>query len=279
MTSIYDNNSVKKMKLSVTVSKNTSKTVPVLLGGDFRESIRKAKQLGYDAVELHIVPGDINVKEIVSCCEKNNIEVSAIGTGRSYVVDKLSLIDDSSVNREMAVARLKEYIDIAESVGSYVIIGCMKGNMRDYSLYDTYENRLSESMKQVSLYAAEKNVLLLLEAINRYENNYMNTAAETLDFIKRNDIPKTKVLLDTFHMNIEEKDMCESIRECGDMLGYVHIADSNRMHAGGGHIDFKKIIDALKDINYNGYLSAECLPIPDGDIAARKGLDFIKPLL
>lgn len=270
----------KKMKFCATIAYEVSPNVPVLLGGDMANSIKKAKEFGYDAVELHIKnPKELDVKKITSSCEKYDIEVSGLATGRAYVTDGLSLIDDSEDIRQAAVNRLKEYIDVACVVGGCVILGCIRGNIPDQSLYDMYENRLAESMKKVTDYAEGKNVSLVLEAINRYENNYLNTAMDTFNFIKNNGIPATKILLDTFHMNIEEVDINQSIKDCKELLGYLHVADSNRRYPGAGHVDFKGVIEALKEIDYEGYISAECFPLPDSDTSAQKGLEQLKSLL
>jgi sugar phosphate isomerase/epimerase len=135
---------------------------------------------------------------------------------------------------------------------------------------------LANSTKIVAEYAQERNVSIVFEAINRFENNYLNTAQETVAFIRENGLPNTKILLDTFHMNIEDADMSKAIFDCGDLLGYVHIADSNRHYAGAGHINMKEIFSALKKINYSGYISAECLPLPDENTALAGWIQGIK---
>jgi len=79
-------------------------------------------------------------------------------------------------------------------------------------------------------------------------------------------------------MNIEERSMEEAILMCGDKLGYIHVADNNRRACGDGSIDFKKVLDALGKISYKGYISVECLPLPDGITAARKSILHLKSL-
>lgn len=82
-----------------------------------------------------------------------------------------------------------------------------------------------------------------------------------------------KLLCDLFHMNIEETNIADSLRKCGEMVGHVHLADSNRKPAGLGHTDFKPIAAALKEINYQGFVSAEALPLPDSSKAAHHTID------
>jgi len=86
------------------------------------------------------------------------------------------------------------------------------------------------------------------------------------------------MLIDTFHMNIEEVSIYESIIKAKDYITHVHLADSNRWAPGSGHLDFAKIIKTLEEINYKGYLSAEILPLPDADRAARLTVEHLKKI-
>lgn len=86
-------------------------------------------------------------------------------------------------------------------------------------------------------------------------------------------------MLDTFHMNIEEISFYKVIKQVNKELIHFHVADSNKCAPGMGHINFKEIIDALKEINYNNYIGVEVLPIPNADEAAKKSIEFLKKLL
>lgn len=103
----------------------------------------------------------------------------------------------------------------------------------------------------------------------------MNTANETIQIIDKIGISSIKVQLDTFHMNIEESSMSDAILKSGEKLGYIHVADNTRLAVGTGSIDFQKVFDSLIDIGYKGAVSLECLPLPTGEIAARKSLKEI----
>jgi len=183
------------------------------------------------------------------------------------VQEGLSLIDDDENRGKAALKRLLHFVDAAAPYNATVIIGCMRGNLPQTTDVRPYLDRLAASVRLAADYAADKGVQIVIEVINRYENNYLNTAAQTMDFIKAYNLKNTRILLDTFHMNIEDSDMSEAIHSCGDLLGYVHVADSNRCFAGAGHINLNKIIKALISTDYKGFISAECLPIPDSDTA------------
>jgi len=122
-------------------------------------------------------------------------------------------------------------------------------------------------------------VTLLLEPLNRYEADYLNTIEETIDTIEEIGAPNLKVLADTFHMNIEEVDMAAALRRAGPRLGHVHLVDSNRRAPGYGHLDMRSILQALSGMHYAGYLSFEVLPLPESRQAARDGICFTRDLL
>jgi len=126
-----------------------------------------------------------------------------------------------------------------------------------------------EAIRGCAVHAAERGVTLLLEPINRYETNFVNTAAQGLAVLDEIAHPSMKLLLDTFHMNIEEPSLEEAVLAAGDRLGYVHVADSNRRAPGQGHTDFAGLVSALDKIAYEGMLVAEILPLPEDAEAAR----------
>jgi sugar phosphate isomerase/epimerase len=266
-----------QIRLSATLAAELNPASPVIMAGDPAERIALATALGYDAVELHWAnPSQIPIEKIAAACKDNQIGISAFATGRAYVQEGLSLIHEDSSNRAAAIQRLKDFVDAASPYKATVIVGCIRGNLTAEASRKASLERLAQSTRIIAEYARERNVGIVFEAINRFENNYLNTAQETAAFIRENDLPNTKILLDTFHMNIEDADMPQAILDCGDLLGYIHIADSNRHFAGAGHIDLVQIIDSLKKVGYQGFISAECLPLPDSDTAMAGWIQGVK---
>ena len=130
-----------------------------------------------------------------------------------------------------------------------IIIGWIRGKIPDLNSFDKYEKRFAKNIKELSSYASKKNVKIHIEAINRYEINFLNTGKEVLDFIEKYQLENVFIHLDTFHMNIEEANIYETLKICSSKLGYIHFADSNRNYPGAGHLDFQKIIDTLRQIH------------------------------
>lgn len=138
------------------------------------------------------------------------------------------------------------------------------------------EQWLIEALRECA--SENEEVNLALEPINRYESDLINTVGAGLNLLEKIQMENIGLLLDTFHMNIEEPSITESLASAKGRLFHVHIADSNRWFPGAGHIDFKAIVDVLDQINYHGFLSAEILPLPDPDTAATSTLAHFRKI-
>lgn len=121
-------------------------------------------------------------------------------------------------------------------------------------------------MKELADAAQNYGIELNCEVLNRFEQYLLNDAAEGVAFVKAVDKPNVKVMLDTFHMNIEEDDFASAIRSCEGYLGHFHIGEANRKVPQAGRMPWTEIAKALKDINYNGYLVMEPFVSPGGGV-------------
>lgn len=253
---------------------------PVILRGSIAANIKKAAQFGYDAVEIHVGdPGSLDLPEIIKASEENKIQVATIGTGLAYVKDKLSFTHPRQETRARAVERIRSHINAAKSLNAKVIIGSVRGPIPDKSEYEKYEGYAIDCLQRCLEKAEKEKVELVIEAINRYETNFINNVDEGIAFIKKIGSEHLKLHIDTFHMNLEEANFIDSIHKAGAFLGHIHLADSNRRYPGSGHINFKEIIAALKNIGYKDTLALECLPLPAEEEAATRGISYLKPLI
>ena len=268
------------MILSMTVVDRIIGSAPFVCEGDPVQGIARAAALGYDGVELHFTdPTGVDADAIRRALDETGLRVTALGTGRAYVNEGLSIIDPDDARRLRAVARLEDFIDLAGKFSAKVIIGCMRGNISGDDELPAALERLAVSMARLDARAGARGVCIVFEPINRYENNFLCDMAGISDFIRKNGLKHTGLLIDTFHMNIEEADLCASVRACAPEIQYVHLADSNRRYPGQGHTDLAALVDTLREIGYDGVLSAEILPWPDKDTAARRWLEAAKQLV
>lgn len=270
---------MKQWRYAVSSADEAPETSPILLQGTIKENLIKASKLGYDAIEIHTREDeDFNYEEIKAKMDKYDVRIAQIVTGRLNTEGKCSLMADEPYIVEVAVKRLKQYIDIASKLDTDIVIGWVKGNIPAGKNKAKYMSRLARHLKTLSDYGKEKKVKLNIEVINSYETNVFNTSKELVDFLEQYELDNCYVHLDTFHMSICESDSVEAILLSKGRLGYFHIADNQRWYPGSGELNFKPMYDALEEINYEGYISVECLPHGSGEDTAKKALEFLKTL-
>jgi sugar phosphate isomerase/epimerase len=166
-------------------------------------------------------------------------------------------------------------IDLAAYLGAMVNIGRLRGQLKFLGDVSDPWPAAVERLRGVITYAADKDVKITMEPINRYETDFIFSAADGMRLVEDLDCDNFGLMLDLFHMNIEDVSIEGGLRQAGDRLWHVHIADSNRRYPGSGHLDFDSIFVALRDMGYHGYISAEMLPLPDPDTAAQKTIEFL----
>lgn len=268
---------MRKWKYSVSSADVAPETAPLLLLGTPEENLRKAAQLGYDAIEIHTrEDAEWDVQKIKIAMREYDVSISAIVTGRLNTEGKCDLISDEPYITEYCIRGMMKYIDMAAALDTNLILGWARGNIPAGGNSEKYMLRLWKNLKKIDSYAGEKGVKIMIEVINRYEINTFNTVHELMTFLETHDLPNCYAHLDAFHMGIDECDPYEAIRRCGGRLGYFHLADNSRKYPGSGQIDFSRMLEVLNEIGYCGYLSVECLPWPDNIEAARKALMFMK---
>ena len=269
------------MKISLTISSPGSITAPIIFRGDYAEEIARAATIGYRAVELHIRdPKVVDRKAILRSLEKTGMEVSTLGTGMAYGEDRIFFTSSDDGVRRAAIQRIKDQIDFASELGANVIIGLIKGPLPESEPERSLAwKRAIDGLRECADYAQKARVSLPVEAINRYEANFLNTAEDTYRFVQEIGSSAVGLHLDTFHMNIEEISIEEAIKRHADRLIHIHLADSNRWAPGMGHLDFISILSTLKEVGYQGDLGLECLPKPDAETAARHALHYLEKMV
>jgi len=257
-------------KSAVTVSLvEQARGGPFVYWDDLLGSARKAKELGFDAIEI-FAPGPeaVDVEALRTELDSLGLGVAAVGTGAGWVIHRKSLTSSDASARADAKTFIKSIIDMGGPFGAPAIIGSMQGQWGGDVDQETGTNYLAEGLNELGDYAKQYNVPLIYEPLNRYETNFCKTMAEGVEPLNKLSTDNVTLLADLFHMNIEEVDSATAIREAGSAIGHVHFVDSNRQAAGRGHIDFEPIAAALKETGYSKYLSAEALAVPDSDVAA-----------
>ena len=278
MLRLMEKKEVFKFSYTVSVSQTDFEAVGK---GDWRDSAQFMSSLGYTGIELAIRnPRDVEISTLQTVLQENKLNLAAIGTGQAYFDESISLSDDDKTQRDKAVTRLKDHIDLACNFDACIIIGLIRGHLgKDPVDREKRFSFFQESITEVLEYADKKNITIVIEPVNRYECDFFNRAEEIAAFLSDSGFTKAGILLDTFHMNIEESDFYDTIIRSQPFVKHVHIADSSRRYPGSGHIPFSEIIRALRETGYQGYLSGEMLPLPDLKTAITKHIEAMKEVL
>ncbi len=263
------------IRSSVTIS-----LVPEARGGpfvfwdDLENACLTAKELNFDAVEIFAPnPETLKSTSIKKALADNGLALAAVGTGAGWVKHKLHLSLPNPAERKKAMDFIKGMIDAGAAHQAPAIIGSMQGGHNEEVDKPSAIGYLSDALEELGQYAEQHGVVLIFEPLNRFESNLINTMESGLHILDRLSTKNVKLLADLFHMNIEEVNIADAIRQSGPRIGHVHFVDSNRRPAGNGHIDLKLVSKALDEIQYQGYVSAEAMPWPDSESAAKTTIE------
>jgi sugar phosphate isomerase/epimerase len=271
------------MKLALTIqTPEVPVHVPVaLLSGTLAEKLGKAARMGAAGVELITTqPASLDVSALLEQLGRNGLQVAAVASGGMAFAAKLTLLNSNPQSAALASQRLDELISLAASLHAPIVT---VGSFRGRAVGDK-ERSLSELagiLRRAGGRAADAGVRIALEPLNRFEGDLLNNVAQGLAFLKELNHPAVGLLVDTFHVNIEETSWTEPFRQAmtAGKLFHVHLGDNNRLPPGHGLIDFAAILATLREIGYTGWLSAELLGIPDADTAGQQTIDNMSRLM
>lgn len=273
---------------------NTWVWVSPLTTADIAQLAPKIAGMGFDWFEVPVEDTEvINYREAAAILKDNGLAVSvcaAMGPDRD-------LIHEDKAIRDNGMAYLKHCIDAVRALGGTNVVGPLYSAVgRVWQMTDDERAKdtdlLVSQLKELAAYAGDKGAVLGVEPLNRFETSFINLAAQVIDVVDRVDLPACKVMLDTFHMNIEEKSLGDAIRAAGKRLVHLHSCENDRGAPGTGNIDWDGVAAALRDINYNGPVVIESFtskvksiaraaaiwrPLaPSQDALAQDGLAFLK---
>jgi sugar phosphate isomerase/epimerase len=255
--------------------------------GDLAFAFARLSELGYDGVELMTKnPAALDGKEIRRLLDANGLKLSGLCSGHVFGEDRLGLVQpDLTVNRA-AVARLMELVDFAAGFGA----GTMVNIGRSRGVGDV--NRMEETLQLVARVfqeladaAAPLGVRFVLEPVQKQEVNFIHSTLDGLEMARRVDRPNFGLMLDTYHMHLEDRDMFAALRQAAPYVWHMHFSDSNRCWPGSGEIDFPRVIAVLNEIGFGqdhrapGYVSTEIQPWPDPAAAARLPIEYLRKFL
>lgn len=223
--------------------------------GDYKYFAKKVADIGFDILEISagdlITMSDKELLELKALSKDLGIEITSnIGPARKYDVAA-----KDSQTRENGIKFLSDIMKQMDKLDSRALVGVMYTywpNAFDDLDKEAQWARGVESVKKLGSVASSLGIDFCLEVVNRFETHILNTAEEGMRYLKDVDCDSVKLLLDTFHMNIEEDNLADAIRLAGDKLGHLHVGEGNRKLPGTGHLPWNEMGKALNEIGFSG---------------------------
>jgi len=215
---------------------------------------RQFKRWGFDTVEIPVEdPAHIDPAFIKRELDKHSLACRSVCACMGPDRD----LRGTPAQQKTSMAYLKRVIDQMAALDCPALVGPVYSSVGRADAVAPAEYRrqwqtVVKHLKTVCKYALERGRVVCLEPLNRFETDFINTCDQGLKMLDAVGSPALKLHLDTFHMNIEEKDQAAAIRKAGKRLGHFHACGSDRGTPGNDHIDWKGIARALKDVKYQG---------------------------
>lgn len=255
------------------------------------------KKMGFDLIEFGIEgTSDLDYAQAATIARDTGLGVSvcaAMGPDRDLIHS------DESI-RSNGMDYVRHCIDAAKTVGAKNVIGPLYSAVgRTWQSTDDERRRdvdlLVRQLKELSTYASDRGVGLAVEPLNRFETSFMNLASQAIEVVDRVGHPACGILLDTFHMNIEERSIGDAIRSAGKRVRQIHTCENDRGAPGSGHVPWRDVAQSCRDIGFKGPFVIESFTnkvksiaraaaiwrnfSPTQDALAEDGLNFLRKLL
>lgn len=230
--------------------------------------LERLKQIGYDGVEIPIF--DLTVSKYAALGRK----LDALGLERTGVTvrgpEDNPISPDAKV-RAAGVDKMRQTLECCRAAGMTHLAGPFHSAIGQFSGQGPTADEWKwgvDSMRQAAEHAARNEVMLAVEYLNRFEIYLLNSAADTARFIREVNHPHCRMMYDTFHANIEEKNIPEAIRTCAKETCHVHISENDRATPGEGHVEWDATFDTLQETGYDGWMVVEAFGLALPALAA-----------
>jgi D-psicose/D-tagatose/L-ribulose 3-epimerase len=215
--------------------------------------VPQAAEMGFDVIEFPLEePGGFDYGAACDLLAEDDLDASVVV---AMTGERDLLAEDPEV-RANGREYVRESVDAAEALGADRVVGPIYSavgrtwRMGDDERADAVD-LVVDQLSDLAAYAAERDVSLCVEPLKRFETSVLNTAEQIIEVVDRVDHPACEILLDTFHMNVEERSLPGAIRAAGDRLGHLHACGNDRGAPGSGHVEWAAVADALDDVGYD----------------------------
>jgi sugar phosphate isomerase/epimerase len=250
---------------------------PITTLPELARRMERVAALGYQGIELTAThPPGYPVEEVVALSRRFRLPVVSLLSGWSYGAEGLCLSSPDAGVRERAVARLGDYVGLAARLGSVLVVGLMQGLRSDEPDETKANDRIAACLQKVARVAEGQGVPVVLEPVNHLQVGFNHTAAEAVALVERVGSPALTYMLDTIHLNIEERSIRDAIRRHGPRIRHFHLCETNGGPFGTGNLDFGMVLETLQEAGYGHYASVKIYRKAPWEEAARSAAEFLK---
>jgi D-psicose/D-tagatose/L-ribulose 3-epimerase len=238
------------------------------LGDEHAPVLESLRKMGYDGVEIPLFDNDL--KKYARWSKR----LDEMGLARTAVTIRGAAdnpISPDAKVRALGVENTKRTLDNCQALGATTLCGPYHSALGEFSGRGPTGDEWKwgvESMRQVAEHAGSVNVMLAVEYLNRFETYFLTSAVDTVRFVRDVGHPHCRMMYDTFHANIEEKNIAEAVQACREYTVHVHISENDRSTPGAGHVSWNETFDALKQTGYDGWMVVEAFGLALPEIAA-----------
>ena len=226
------------------------------------------KRWGYDGVELPVFDMDrAKFEKLGKALDNAGLERTAV----TVCTGGENPISSDAKIRQAGLDRLKKAIDMCRAAGATHLCGPIHSALGEFSGRGRTDDEWKygkDTLSKAADYAKQAGVMLVAEYLNRFECYFLTCAEDCARFVREVNHPNLRMMYDTFHANIEEKDLAKAIRACAAETVHVHISENDRSTPGEGHVDWDTTFRTLKETNYDGWFMVEAFGLALPDLAA-----------
>ncbi len=223
---------------------------------EFEGDLACLKRAGYDAVELQIAdPAIFDKARVRQALRAAGLPLCAFQTGASYATLGNCLSTADAAVRRQTTELLRRFAELAAELKAVMVVGSLQGRLKDEPDRVSGSARIAEALREVGEHATRLGAVIAFEPVNRGEVGFHNTIAEAAELVRLLNLPGLRMMVDTYHMNIEERDMLVPLAGIRDILAHVHLSETNRGVLGEGHWDTAGFLGELRRLGFSGFIS------------------------
>ena len=246
---------------------------------ELRQTLGYLRKLGYRGIELDIAGvSAIGLELLKACAAEFDMAIPSLLTGGAYA-QGLCLSSPSLPVRKKTVTALISFLEVARRLDAILVVGLLQGLRSDEPDARIASDRIVECLREVGAAAREHGVQVVLEPVNHLQVGFNNSVGEVLTTIARVASPAVGPMIDTLHMHIEERSPVRSVLDAGKKIRHVHLCESNGGPLGSGNADLAAILQALKSIDYQYFVSVKIYRGPEWREAAERAIEYLAALV